>query len=83
MEQAAAACREGNLAYISGLTAENLTQLVARTDEDGRTLLHSACTGGSLPLVEHLIQAGAGTAVNSADEEVGWRDCGATCAHHR
>lgn len=70
MERAAEEARAGNLAYISSLPAEDLARLLQRVDEDGRTLLHAACTSGSLNLVQFLLERGAASAVNQLDEEV-------------
>lgn len=70
MERAAEEARAGNLAYISSLPAEDLSRLLQRVDEDGRTLLHAACTSGSLHLVQFLLERGAASAVNQLDEEV-------------
>ena len=50
--------------------AEELARLVKKQDEDGRTLLHSAATSGSLQLVQFLVDHGAAATVDSADEEV-------------
>lgn len=70
MERAAEAAREGNLQYLSSLTAEELGRLVGKQDEDGRTLLHGASTSGNTQLVQFLLDHGAGGAVNATDEDV-------------
>lgn len=62
--------REGNLEYISSLTQPDLGRLVSLTDEDGRCLLHSGASGGSVPLVNYLLEHGAAATVNQADDEV-------------
>ena len=57
--------------YFQGLSAEQLAQLIARRDEDERTLLHTACGSGNLQLVQFLADHGAAGQVNDGDEEVG------------
>ena len=70
MERAAEACRAGNLEYMSTVDAKDLERLISRTDEDDRSLLHSAASSGSAPLVDFLISQGASPMVNRQDEEV-------------
>lgn len=62
--------REGNLEYISSISSPEMQRLIKGRDEDGRSLLHSAVSGGSAALVDYLIQNGAAGDVNSADDEV-------------
>lgn len=70
MERAAEAAREGDLQYFSGIAPEELRRLCDKKDEDGRSLLHAAAVSGSLPLLQLLLDHGAGAAVNSGDEAV-------------
>ena len=69
MEKAAEQAREGNLQFFLGLPDQELRRLSGKVDDDGRTLLHSACSSGSLQLVQHLVDHGSSVA--TADEEVG------------
>jgi 26S proteasome non-ATPase regulatory subunit 10 len=73
MERAAESARAGDVAYFEGLAPEARARLAAPAarDADGRSLLHSAAAGGSLPLLELLVAAGAAGAVGAADDE-GW-----------
>lgn len=74
LNKAADAARKGDFAYFQALCAQPdvLAALATKTDEDGRSLLHSACSSGSLPLLQLLArQAGAQKQINAADEE-GW-----------
>lgn len=71
MDRAAEEARAGNLQYFHGLPADQLAPLVRSTDDDGRSLFHSACASGSLPLVQFLLDHGAaGQQAKQADEEV-------------
>ena len=71
MQNAAEACRKGDLDAIATLDQQgNLQSLILSTDEDGRTLLHSAAASGNLRLLDFLVQKGAGQSVNTADDEV-------------
>jgi 26S proteasome non-ATPase regulatory subunit 10 len=69
MERAAEAAREGDLHFFRGMSPDDLRRMCCKKDEDGRTLLHSAVTSGSLGLVQFLIDHGS--TVETADEEVG------------
>ena len=71
MQSAAEACRKGDLEAIETLDQQgNLQNLISSTDEDERTLLHSAAASGTLQLLDFLVQKGAGQSVNAADDEV-------------
>ncbi len=71
MQSVAEACRKGDLEAIKTLDQQgNLQSLISSTDEDGRTLLHSAASSGNLQLLDFLVQKGAGQSVNTADDEV-------------
>ena len=70
MEKACERAREGDLQYFETLSEEDLVRLIDRRDEDGRTLLHAAVSGCSLPMVQALVAKGAGKCVNLQDDEV-------------
>ena len=84
MERAAEEARAGNLLYFQGLPADRLAPLLRRADADGRSLFHSACASGSLPLAQFLLDHGApAEQAKQADEEVrraAWRR---RCRRHR
>ena len=71
MQRAAEAAREGNAQYFLDLSLEDLQQLCARKDEDGRTLLHSAVVSGNLELISLLADRCGNAAVTIPDPE-GW-----------
>lgn len=73
MERASEACRDGNLEFISTLADRDLHSLITRTDEDGRSLLHAAASSGSAPLLDFLVERGAGPMVHKQDDEVNTR----------
>ena len=70
MDKACQEAREGNLEYIRAIAAPDLQRFISRTDEDDRTLLHAAASGGSAALVNFLLEKGAAPTVNQADDEV-------------
>ena len=70
MDKACEQARNGNMEYITSLAEPDLARLVSKRDEDGRSLLHAAASGGSAALVNFLIQKGAAPSVNQADDEV-------------
>ena len=74
MDKACQEAREGNLEYMRAVAAPDLQRFISRTDEDERTLLHAAASGGSAALVNFLLEKGAAPTVNQADDEV-WRAC--------
>lgn len=71
MEKLADACRNGDLATIQAVPADELWRLCRKQDEDGRSLLHSAAASGNLELVQYLVDHGAASQLNVADED-GW-----------
>lgn len=71
MQEAAEQARQGNFAYFEQLQVEDRRRLLAITDDDGRTLLHNAVSGGNMELVQFLLSSGAVNDVNQADE-AGW-----------
>ena len=70
MQVAADAAREGNITHFHGLPEDELQRLVKKTDEDGRSLLHTAAGAGHLNIVQFLLDNGAQGMVNKQDEEV-------------
>lgn len=71
MEKAAEAAREGNLHFFQGLDPADLQRMCKKTDEDGRSLLHSAAAGGNLPVLNFILEHdGASSNVNRKDEDV-------------
>lgn len=70
MDKACEQAREGNIEYITSLAEPDLQRFIGKTDEDGRTLLHAAASGGRAALVNFLIEKGAAPSVNQADDEV-------------
>jgi len=68
MEAAAEAARCGRLAHFEELGEGALASLLARPDEDGRSLPHHAAAGGALPVLNFLL--GRGADCNTSDEEV-------------
>jgi 26S proteasome non-ATPase regulatory subunit 10 len=71
MDKAAEKARTGDLSFFETLDGAELSRLVKRTDEDGRSLLHSAATSGNLQLVQFLLDNGCREMVNTQDDE-GW-----------
>lgn len=71
MERAAEAAREGDIAYFQSLPAEKVTTLCYKKDEDGRSLLHTACTSGSVELVGILLERSKASSINDQDDD-GW-----------
>mmetsp|Transcript_21957 Transcript_21957/g.39144 ORF Transcript_21957/g.39144 Transcript_21957/m.39144 type:complete len:231 (-) Transcript_21957:251-943(-) len=71
MEKYAERAREGDLEFFTSMNEEALRKILKRTDEDGRTLFHSACLSNRLDLVEFLFQREPTLNVNNKDEE-GW-----------
>lgn len=69
MDKACEQAREGNMEYISSLAEPDLQRLVKAKDEDGRSLLHAAASGGNGAMVNFLIEKGAAPSVNQADDE--------------
>mmetsp|Transcript_45737 Transcript_45737/g.115611 ORF Transcript_45737/g.115611 Transcript_45737/m.115611 type:complete len:104 (-) Transcript_45737:2284-2595(-) len=67
MEAAAEAARCGRLAHFEELGEGALASLLARPDEDGRSLPHHAAAGGALPVLNFLL--GRGADCNTSDEE--------------
>eukprot|EP00891_Asterochloris_glomerata_P008443 jgi/Astpho2/8443/Aster-x1518 len=59
----------GLVATVAQQPHKRLVSLISSTDEDGRTLLHSAVSSGNLQLLDFLVQKGAGQSVNTADDE--------------
>eukprot|EP00951_Prasinocladus_malaysianus_P020612 scaffold169014_cov31-Prasinocladus_malaysianus.AAC.2 len=68
MEAACEAARHGNLAYFENLDQSKLRGLVKQVDEDGRSLLHNAVSGGSTGVFNYIL--GLGASCNTADDEV-------------
>ena len=66
------AARKGDLQHFQCLDdAGQLSAFAGKKDEDGRSLLHTACTSGSLDLVQLIVDRCDGKAVvNDADDEV-------------
>lgn len=71
MLRAAEAAREGNAQYFTTLPSEELTILMGRRDEDGRSLIHNAAVGGNLTLMQLLIDRGCTPLLTGTDPE-GW-----------
>lgn len=59
------ACSVGHLEVVEHFVTKN-PHLLHETDEDGETLLHVACSGGSLDMVKLLIAAGANIEAQTA-----------------
>eukprot|EP00803_Ostreobium_quekettii_P011079 evm.model.scf_170.3 EVM.evm.TU.scf_170.3 scf_170:59658-67574(-) len=78
-EQAILACSslvstkspQGDLQYFQNLPPDEVSRLVAASDEDGRSLLHAAVSAGRLGMVQELVARGARESVNRQDDE-GW-----------
>lgn len=70
MDKACEEARNGNMEYITSVAEPDLARLVDKRDEDGRSLLHAAASGGSAALVNFLIEKGAAPSVKQADDEV-------------
>lgn len=71
MDKAAENARNGDLSFFESLDGAELSRLVKRTDEDGRSLLHAAASSGNLQLVQFLLDKGCREMVNTQDDE-GW-----------
>ena len=71
MEQAADHARQGDQQYFEGMEPAELSRLVKRTDEDGRSLLHAAAASGSMQLVQFLLDKGCRELIDGQDDE-GW-----------
>jgi 26S proteasome non-ATPase regulatory subunit 10 len=71
MEKAADRAREGDLQHFATMDPAELSRLVKRTDEDGRSLLHAAAASGSIELVQFLLDQGCREHIDSQDDE-GW-----------
>jgi ankyrin repeat protein len=83
MERACREAREGNLEYISSISDQELGRLINSTDEDGRTLLHAACSSGSILLFNFLVERGAAKTVNVSDDEVRFDTSVSSHTHHQ
>lgn len=70
MDKAAERARQGDLSYFESLGTAELERLSTRKDEDGRSLLHTAASSGSLELVELIAGHGGRALVNDKDDEV-------------
>ena len=63
------AARKGDLQHFQCL--DDADQFAGKKDEDGRWLLHTACTSGSLDLLQLIVDRCDGKAVvNDSDDEV-------------
>ncbi len=71
MDKASEKARDGELSYFETLDGAELSRLVKRTDDDGRSLLHAAASSGNLQLVQLLFDKGGHEMVNIQDDE-GW-----------
>jgi len=69
MDKACEQAREGNLEYISSIAEPDLRRLIIARDEDGRSLLHAAASGGNGAMVNFLIAKDAAPSVKQADDE--------------
>lgn len=70
MEAAREKAKEGNLDYFGSLDSKALESIVESTDEDDRTLLHTAVSSGSAELVQFLVGIAPKEMVNHEDDEV-------------
>lgn len=77
------AAHKGDLAFFQAL-GDSLRPTAK--DEDGRSLLHVACTSGNVALVRFVAEKGGAACVNDQDDEVRseWRlrmQTGRPCLH--
>ncbi|GAX80562.1 hypothetical protein CEUSTIGMA_g7999.t1 [Chlamydomonas eustigma] len=71
MNKAVEAAREGNLALFQSI--DGLESLLSKVDEDGRSLLHTACTSGSLELVKFIVdRSGKKSSLANTEDDEGW-----------
>ena len=59
LARASAAARDGDASFFAPLHEGDWARLVTATDDDGRSLLHSAVVGGSAELTGTLLRNGA------------------------
>ena len=71
--------RRGNLAFFESLDDTELQNLSRDWDDDGRTLLHTACSSGNASLVRLLLGASEAEAVNRVDDS-GWSPLISACS---
>lgn len=64
-----AAAREGNISYFQSLPDEELKVLCRKKDEDGRSLLHWACTSGNVDIVRLSIEKSEPSTRGAQDED--------------
>ena len=70
LERALQAAQQGNFSFIESMAMSDLTQLLQKNDEDGRTLVHAAAAAGQTQLLVYLLSNGGEQCVNRCDDEV-------------
>lgn len=70
LERALQAAQQGNFSFIESISAVDLSQLLQKSDEDGRTLVHAAAAAGQTQLLLYLLNSGGQPCVNRCDDEV-------------
>ena len=70
LERALQAAQQGNFSFIESISRADLTQLLQKSDEDGRTLVHAAAAAGQTQLLSYLLSSGGEQCVNRCDDEV-------------
>ena len=70
LERALQAAQQGNFSFIESISRADLTQLLQKSDEDGRTLVHAAAAAGQTQLLSYLLSSGGEQCVVRCDDEV-------------